>query len=256
MDMDPSGKGATLRALMMVPLLISVAACGSTGGAGPTASAVASPSATPTPTPTPPIQAAFFPLAAGDTWTYSHNPLTGCGQQVSTEIDTIASVTRAADGSLKAVDNLGGSEYSRSNPGPETYTVTPDGSVQGTLSGNTFGLFPPAAVIRSGQSVPIDVGQQGGVLSATAHGAGVVSVSVPAGTFTAQVVVVDETSVGPGVFPGSGATPGPSQTTLTTTYWLVAGVGLVEQTDPSGSEHGVACTDVLQLTQYHVAASS
>jgi hypothetical protein len=241
-----------MRVLLTVPLLISLAACGAAAGAGPTASVTASSTSTPSPTPTPQAQAAFFPLAVGDTWTYSHNPLTGCGQQVSTEIDTIASVTRAADGSLQAVDNLGGSEYSRSNPGPETYTVTPDGSVQGTLSGNTFGLFPPAAVIRSGQSVPIDVGQQGGVLSATAHGAGVVSVSVPAGTFTAQVLVLDTTSSGPVVFPGSGATPGPSQVTTTTTYWLVAGVGLVKQSDPAGSQNGVACTDVLQLTQYHV----
>ena len=106
--------------------------------------------------------------------------------------------------------------------------------------------------MRSGQTVPIDVGQQAGVLSARAHGAGVVSVSVPAGTFTAPVVVVDKTSPGPAVFPGSGATHGPSQVTTTTTYWLVAGVGLVKQTDRTGSENGVACTDVLQLIQYHV----
>jgi hypothetical protein len=38
----------------------------------------------------------------------------------------------------------------------------------------------------------------------------------------------------------------------TTTDWLVAGVGLVRETDPTGSKNGVACTDVLQLTRYHV----
>lgn len=241
-----------MRALLTVPLLISLAACGTAADAGSTAAVTASSTSAPTPTPTPQAQAALFPLAVGDTWTYGDNPLTGCGKQVSTEIDTIASVSRATDGSLTAIDNLSGSACTGNNPGPVTYTVSPDGSVQGTLNGNTLVRFPSADVMRSGQTVPIDVGQQAGVLSAMAHGAGVVSVSVPAGTFTAQVLVLDTTSSGPVVFPGSNATPGPSQVTTTTTYWLVAGVGLVKQTDPAGSHNGVACTDVLQLTQYHV----
>jgi hypothetical protein len=241
-----------MRTLVAVPLLISLAACGAAGGAGPTKSA-ATATAPPTSTPTPLAQAAFFPFAVADTWTYSDQPLSGCDPTVETEIHTIASVSRAANGSLTAIDNLSGSAFTGNNPGPETYTVKPDGSVLEGLPANpAVTLYPSADVIRSGQTVPINLGRNN-VLSDTAHGAGTASVSVPAGTFMAQLLVVDVTYAGALPVPGLGGTPGPPSVD-TATSWLVAGVGLVKQTNPGGSEHGFACMSVMQLVQYHVAS--
>jgi hypothetical protein len=189
----------TLRTLRIAPLLGSLAACGA-GPAAP-ASFTGAPqkvgNTSPPATATASVPAApLFPVAVGDTWTYSDD--TTAIPPGSTRTTGITSVKQAADGSLTVAATLTDMFFHVSSTAA-IYTVEVDGSVlEATPRSPAFLLFPSASVIESGETVRVGIGAIGpdeigdtSPATVTAHGAGLQTVTVPAGTFTARIFVVD-----------------------------------------------------------------
>ena len=250
----------TLRTLRLTPVVVSLAACGA-GEAAPASLTGARqkggntlPAATASArVPTSPL----FPVAVGDTWTYSDD--TRAIPPGSTRTTAITSVTLAADGSLSAEATLTDMFFSVSTTAA-TYTVALDGSVrEATSRSSAFLLFPAASVIESGQTVPVGIGAIGpdeigdtSPATVTAHGAGMQAITVPAGSFTARIFVVDSAVQIPAL-PGTGKPPGIVRTE--TTYWLVDAVGIVQMVT-IGPQCGAPCTETSRLLRYHVGQSS
>jgi hypothetical protein len=165
----------------------------------------------------------------------------------------MAQVTTNADGSMAAPTIV---TLAPGTPPPKavTYVVEPDGSVDELTSQTpSFLLFPAAAVVASGQAVTVGRGAvsfdelvDSYPATVSAHGGGAVTVTTPAGTFSASLFVVNETVQ----LPGNGGTVPAGQTHTTTTYWLVDGIGIVkiQMTSPQCA----SCAETLKLLHYHV----
>jgi DUF3108-like len=146
-----------------------------------------------------------FPVAVGNTWTYN---ITTDGES-GTTVNKMTAVTPAADGqqvTMLTTDHVGTLNASTK----ETYLFHSDGSIGyplGTFSpgsGVTVTsngvVWPPASVIASGKpsqsTLNISIKAAGQNLSTTAHvtvqGDGTATVTVPAGTYQATVVLVTE----------------------------------------------------------------
>ena len=189
----------------------------------------------------------YFPEQVGDTWTYSENL---SGRQVTVS-HKITAVTRVADGTqvtMAQTTNASGSAQTNSF----SYVVRPDGSITVPLdfsvsSGDTVtstgSYWPTPAQIASGQPVdetPVTtMTLSGQTTTVTAHavvkGEGSLSVTVPAGTYTATVVdnVTTEKIEG-------------YTTTFESKTWLANGVGPVKETLTTGSgSAAVTMTEVL-----------
>jgi hypothetical protein len=147
-----------------------------------------------------PAAALAFPVAVGNTWVYSSAvPSVGT---TSTVTDKVLSVTAVATGHRVAesyTNTLSATTV------PAAYVFHSDGSITlplsqmsgGTVSSPTGGIvLPSAAVIASGRPyryvLTIGFKEAGQKLTETAHvtvqGAGMATVTVPAGTYRATII--------------------------------------------------------------------
>ncbi len=146
-----------------------------------------------------------FPVGLGNTWTYK----VASGADSGTTVNKMTAVKPAAGGqqvTMTTTDDLLGKNIASN----ETYIFGSDGSIvypltqlqatSGvTVSGNGV-VWPPASVIDSGKSsksdLKLSIKADGEALSTTAHitvqGAGTQTVTVPAGTYQATVVLMTE----------------------------------------------------------------
>jgi hypothetical protein len=146
-----------------------------------------------------------FPVAVGNTWNYK---ITTSGEN-GTTTNKMTAVTPAAAGqqvTMLTTDHVG----SVNGSARETYLFHADGSISYPLGSFSPGsgvtvtsngvVWPPASVIASGKpsqsTLNISIKAAGQTLSTTAHvtvqGAGTATVTVPAGTYQATVVLVTE----------------------------------------------------------------
>jgi hypothetical protein len=146
-----------------------------------------------------------FPVAVGNTWNYK---ITTDGES-GTTINKMTAVTPVATGqqvTMLTTDHVG----SVNGSAKETYLFHADGSISYPLGSFSPGsgvtvtsngvVWPPASVIASGKpsqsTLNISIKAAGQTLSTTAHvtvqGAGTATVTVPAGTYQATVVLVTE----------------------------------------------------------------
>jgi hypothetical protein len=146
-----------------------------------------------------------FPVAVGNTWNYKITT----GGESGTTVNKMTAVTPAAAGqqvTMLTTDHVG----SVNGSAKETYLFHADGSIGYPLGSFSPGsgvtvtsngvVWPPASVIASGKpsqsTLNISIKAAGQTLSTTAHvtvqGAGTATVTVPAGTYQATVVLVTE----------------------------------------------------------------
>ncbi len=196
-----------------------------------------------------------FPIAVGNTWKYTDSD----GLTVGTTVNTIAAVTPVADGQQVQMDGT------ISNPGLTSHSSAyfifhPDGSItypfnqfntgssttKVTLLSGTI-MFPSASALASGQvshdTLKIQFTSSGVTKDVTAHitvkGGGTQTVTVPAGTYTANVVDMTMTETIEGISVG---------TEVMT--WFANGVGPVKSEvliDEAGTDH---IADVNKLTSF------
>jgi hypothetical protein len=173
----------------------TAAAAGGTATSGTSAAAAAGGSAASVP----------FPVAVGNTWNYKITT----GGDSGTTINKMTAVTPVADGqqvTMLTTDHVGSLNASAT----ETYLFHSDGSIGYPLGSFSPGsgvtvtsngvVWPPASVIASGKpsqsTLNISIKASGQTISTTAHvtvqGAGTATVTVPAGTYQATVVLVTE----------------------------------------------------------------
>ena len=146
-----------------------------------------------------------FPVAVGNTWNYKITT----GGESGTTVNKMTAVTPVAAGqqvTMLTTDHVG----SVNGSAKETYLFHADGSIGYPLGSFSPGsgvtvtsngvVWPPASVIASGKpsqsTLNISIKAAGQTLSTTAHvtvqGAGTATVTVPAGTYQATVVLVTE----------------------------------------------------------------
>jgi hypothetical protein len=146
-----------------------------------------------------------FSVAVGNTWNYKITT----GSESGTTVNKMTTVTPAAAGqqvTMLTTDHVG----SVNGSAKETYLFHADGSIGYPLGSFSPGsgvtvtsngvVWPPASVIASGKpsqsTLNISIKAAGQTLSTTAHvtvqGAGTATVTVPAGTYQATVVLVTE----------------------------------------------------------------
>jgi hypothetical protein len=146
-----------------------------------------------------------FPVAVGNTWNYKITT----GSESGTTVNKMTAVTPAATGqqvTMLTTDHVG----SVNGSAKETYLFHADGSISYPLGSFSPGsgvtvtsngvVWPPASVIAAGKpsqsTLNISIKAAGQALSTTAHvtvqGAGTATVTVPAGTYQATVVLVTE----------------------------------------------------------------
>jgi hypothetical protein len=146
-----------------------------------------------------------FPVAVGNTWNYK---ITTDGES-GTAINKMTAVTPVATGqqvTMLTADHVGSVNGSTR----ETYLFHTDGSISSPLGSFSPGsgvtvtsngvVWPPASVIAAGKpsqsTLNISIKAAGQTLSTTAHvtvqGAGTATVTVPAGTYQATIVLVTE----------------------------------------------------------------
>ena len=173
----------------------SAAAAGGTAKSGSSAASSAGGSSASVP----------FPVAVGNTWNYR---ITSGGDS-GTTINKMTAVTPVATGqqvTMLTTDHLS----SLNGSATETYLFHSDGSIGYPLGSFSPGsgvtvtsngvVWPPASVIASGMpsqsTLNISIKASGQTISTTAHvtvqGAGTATVTVPAGTYQATVVLVTE----------------------------------------------------------------
>ena len=146
-----------------------------------------------------------FPVAVGNTWNYK---ITTGGETGTTtnKMTTVTSVAAGQQVTMLTTDHVG----SVNGSATETYLFHADGSIGYPLGSFSPGsgvtvtsngvVWPPASVIASGQpsqsTLNIAIKAAGQNLSTTAHvtvqGDGTATVTVPAGTYQATVVLVTE----------------------------------------------------------------
>jgi hypothetical protein len=146
-----------------------------------------------------------FPVAVGNTWNYKITT----GSDSGTTINKMTAVAPAPDGqqvTMLTTDHVG----SVNGSATETYLFRSDGSIGYPLGSFSPGsgvtvtsngvVWPPASVIASGKpsqsTLNISIKASGQTISTTAHvtvqGDGTATVTVPAGTYQATVVLVTE----------------------------------------------------------------
>jgi hypothetical protein len=146
-----------------------------------------------------------FPVAVGNTWNYKITT----GSDSGTTINKMTAVTPAPGGqqvTMLTTDHVG----SVNGSATETYLFHSDGSIGYPLGSFSPGsgvtvtsngvVWPPASVIASGKpsqsTLNISIKASGQTISTTAHvtvqGDGTATVTVPAGTYQATVVLVTE----------------------------------------------------------------
>jgi uncharacterized protein DUF3108 len=147
-----------------------------------------------------------FPVAAGNTWTYDVT----AGGESGTTVNKMTAVTPVAGGqqvTMATTDHLAGANVSRT----ATYIFHSDGSISYPLAPLLAGSgvtvtsggdvdWPAASVIAAGTPTRYDLklsikvaGQtMTPAAQITVQGAGTATVTVPAGTFQATVVLVTE----------------------------------------------------------------
>lgn len=146
-----------------------------------------------------------FPIAVGNTWKYNITAASASG----TTVNKMTAVTPVPDGqqvTMTTTDHLNGSSPTTT----ETYVFHSDGSISyplGTFSpgsgvsvSSNGVVWPPASVIASGKptqsQLKLTIKAAGQTLSTTANvtvqGEGTATVTVPAGTYQATVVLVTE----------------------------------------------------------------
>jgi hypothetical protein len=146
-----------------------------------------------------------FPVAVGNTWNYKITT----GSESGTTVNKMTAVTPVATGqqvTMLTTDHVG----SVNGSAKETYLFHADGSISYPLGSFSPGsgvtvtsngvVWPPASVIAAGKpsqsTLNISIKAAGQALSTTAHvtvqGAGTATVTVPAGTYQATVVLVTE----------------------------------------------------------------
>lgn len=186
-----------------------------------------------------------FPVAVGNTWTYK---ITGNGES-GTSVSKMTAVKPVAGGqqvTMTTSDDLGGTRAAST----EAYLFHSDGSISyplgelspgsGVTMTSTGVVWPPAAVIDSGKpsqsAVRLSIKASGQTITTTAHitvqGAGTATVTVPAGTYQATVVVVTEKLDIEGV-----------AATVQVRTWLAPNVGPV-QSQVSGTGSGTTSIGV------------
>jgi len=187
----------------------SSATAGAASGGGPAASSASIP----------------YPTAVGDTWVYKDTfPESG---QTSTTTDKVVASTSVADGHRVTIIHTTDVASVRL-----TFVFHSDGSINypfaetggQTASAGSSVLWPSAAVIASGRPVHERVtihaggaGAQTDVVPVTVQGGGTATVTVPAGTYQATLVIV--TMV---------VTAGGTAETVTVKSWFAPGVGPVK----------------------------
>ena len=146
-----------------------------------------------------------FPVTVGNAWNYKITT----GGASGTTINKMTAVTPVATGqqvTMLTTDHVG----SVNGSAKDTYLFHTDGSISYPLGSFSPGsgvtvtsngvVWPPASVIASGKpsqsTLNISIKAAGQTLSTTAHvtvqGAGTATVTVPAGTYQATVVLVTE----------------------------------------------------------------
>jgi hypothetical protein len=146
-----------------------------------------------------------FPVGVGNTWNYKITS----GSDSGTTINKMTAVTPVAAGqqvTMLTTDHLS----SLNGSATETYLFHSDGSIGYPLGSFSPGsgvtvtsngvVWPPASVIASGKpsqsTLNISIKASGQTISTTAHvtvqGTGTATVTVPAGTYQATVVLVTE----------------------------------------------------------------
>ena len=194
-----------------------------------------------------------FPITVGNTWTYTDTSTIAGG----TSVDKIAAVTPVSGGQQVLMDSTITTAGTTTH-GSGYFIFHPDGSITypfsqfnsrtsqakvTLLSGNV--IWPPASQLESGQVshniVKIEIAIAGHTADVTSHitvkDGGTQSVTVPAGTYNATVVVMTESETVAGI---------PLTSRVTT--WLATGVGPVktEVTVSEGNSPGtVAAENVL-----------
>jgi hypothetical protein len=182
---------------------LALADCGGAASSSPAGSATSS--ATAAATAADGSASVPFPVAVGNTWNYK---ITTSGES-GTTINKMTAVTPMAAGqqvTMLTTDHVG----SVNGSAKETYLFHADGSISYPLGSFSPGsgvtvtsngvVWPPASVIASGKpsqsTLNISIKAAGQTLSTTAHvtvqGAGTATVTVPAGTYQATVVLVTE----------------------------------------------------------------
>ena len=195
-----------------------------------------------------------FPVAVGNTWNYKITT----GSDSGTTINKMTAVTPAADGqqvTMLTTDHIG----SLNGSATETYLFHSDGSIGYPLGSFSPGsgvtvtsngvVWPPASVIASGKpsqsTLNISIKASGQTISTTAHvtvqGDGTATVTVPAGTYQATVVLVTERLEIVGI-----------TASIQVKTWLAPNVGPVKElvnTNEGSSTNVVADEELLSFTK-------
>ena len=195
-----------------------------------------------------------FPVAVGNTWNYKITT----GGESGTTTNKMTAVTPAAAGqqvTMLTTDHVG----SVNGSARETYLFHTDGSISYPLGSFSPGsgvtvtsngvVWPPASVIASGKpsqsTLNISIKVAGQALSTTAHvtvqGAGTATVTVPAGTYQATVVLVTERLSIVGI-----------TASIQVKTWLAPGVGPVRElvnTNEGSATSVVADEELLSFTK-------
>ena len=195
-----------------------------------------------------------FPVAVGNTWNYK---ITTDGES-GTTINKMTAVMPAAAGqqvTMLTTDHVG----SVNGSAKETYLFHADGSIGYPLGSFSPGsgvtvtsngvVWPPAPVIASGKpsqsTLNISIKAAGQTLSTTAHvtvqGAGTATVTVPAGTYQATVVLVTERLSIVGI-----------TASIQVKTWLAPDVGPVKElvnTNEGSASSAVADEELLSFTK-------
>lgn len=195
-----------------------------------------------------------FPVAVGNAWNYKITT----GGSSGTTINKMTAVTPVATGqrvTMLTTDHVG----SVNGSAKETYLFHADGSISYPLGSFSPGsgvtvtsngvVWPPASVIASGKpsqsTLNISIKAAGQKLSTTAHvtvqGAGTATVTVPAGTYQATVVLVTERLSIVGI-----------TASIQVKTWLAPGVGPVKElvnTNEGSATSVVADEELLSFTK-------
>ena len=254
---------ATVAAVLAAATALALAGCGSSasssssgsssGSSSSSATHSAAAAAAPAPTSAGSSASVPFPVAVGDTWTYN---TTAAGES-GTTVDKMTAVTPVVGGqqvTMTHTDHLAGVN----DTSTETYIFQSDGSISYPLgqlsagSGVTVSsggiVWPPASVIDSGKptqsDIKLSIKEGGQAISTTAHvtvqGAGTATVTVPAGTYQATVVLITEQISIAGV-----------TATVQVKTWLAPDVGPVKDqvvTTDAGASNVAATEELVSFT--------
>jgi hypothetical protein len=192
-----------------------------------------------------------FPIAVGNTWVYKATTLGGLTSTVTNKVVAVTPVAGGNEVTMSDTESLTGKtteiKYIFHSDGSITYPSSELGSTATIVKGSI--IWPPASVIASGQEThsTVEIVANAGTskITETAHitvkGDGTASVTVPAGTYSATVVQMNET------FTIAGYTG-----TITVKTWVAGGVGPVESEailDELGHSETVSHQELVSFTK-------